>query len=78
MAEKSSDRGSGWWLWLALPAAALALYVLSVGPAVLLAKNRGNAAKNTVEQVYAPLVWLHRNTPLRRPLDAYVELWGGK
>ena len=55
------------------------LYVLSVGPAVMLVETTGteNELGPILEVFYFPVVWLHENTPLRGPLDAYVKLWEG-
>jgi hypothetical protein len=25
--------------------------------------------------VYAPIIWAHHHTPLRKPIDHYVHLW---
>jgi hypothetical protein len=49
-------------------------YVLSLGPAVWLA-NREIVAREPLQVVYAPLIWLHENAPLEAPLDWYVDLW---
>jgi hypothetical protein len=52
------------------------LYVLSVGPAVMLADmTESGELVAVLEVVYCPLEWLHENTPLREPLEAYVDLW---
>lgn len=52
------------------------LYVLSLGPAVLLADmTESRELVRVLEVVYYPLEWLHANTPLREPLEAYVDLW---
>jgi hypothetical protein len=67
-----SDRSSTWLAWLAaLPI----VYVLSIGPVALIAKN--NPPETAVlRKVYAPVIWLHENTPLRKPLEMYVSLFG--
>lgn len=52
----------------------LVLYVLSLGPAVMLTDN-GYLDDDVARFVYSPLIWLHEHTPLRKPLDFYVELW---
>jgi hypothetical protein len=54
------------------------LYVLSVGP---VAKGIELATGNKsppqwARDFYAPLRWLHDNTPLATPLEWYVSLWG--
>jgi hypothetical protein len=53
------------------------LYVLSVGPAVR-AVRANLISGDTAEAIYAPLVWLHSETPLREPLEWYTDLWGGR
>jgi len=50
------------------------LYVLSIGPAGWLQK-RGHLPGD-MRSIYAPVVWLHNNTPLEKPLGWYAELWG--
>ena len=52
------------------------LYVLSLGPAVLLVDTtNSDELMAAFVVVYYPLLWLHANTWLRKPLDAYVDLW---
>lgn len=50
------------------------LYVLSLGPAVMIIDHTG-CGEDFAEVVYYPLIWLHENTPLRASLDWYVGLW---
>jgi len=55
--------------------ALLLVYILSVGPVALCCeKMHVNSA--TVRQFYLPVIWLHDNTPLQKPLEMYIELWG--
>ena len=63
---------------VALVIAVPALYVLSVGPVGMLVEkgHLGQTTAGVLEGLYAPLVWLHEHTPLRRPLDWYARLWG--
>lgn len=72
-----SERRGGWW-WIA-PAAVLGLgvlYPLSVGPAIRWHDATSNdSVRHGIEMFYMPLEWLHEHTPLREPLDRYVELW---
>jgi len=70
--DDASDHGSAWLAWLvAMPI----VYVLSIGPVGLIAKNHpGETA--ILRKVYAPVIWLHENTPLRKPLEMYVGLFG--
>jgi hypothetical protein len=71
--EADKGRVSGWWALLAMPAA-LVLYVLSIGPAIMIVKRTGKGIE-VVDAVYAPLEWLHDNTALGGPLRSYVNLW---
>jgi hypothetical protein len=71
--EGESHRSSAWMVWLAaLPL----LYVLSIGPAAMIVKGKPTEVV-TWRKVYAPLVWLHENTFLRRPLELYVNSFVG-
>jgi hypothetical protein len=63
--------------WASLLAALLILYVLSVGPVALVAKKTG-LPRAPLRVFYAPLIWLHGHTALKKPLDWYVGLWGVK
>jgi hypothetical protein len=79
-AETSEQRrrGFGWAMGLAalLPAA----YVLSTGPVCMVADKIGvgDGVKDAIRAIYAPLIWLHANTPVREPLQWYLDLWGVK
>ena len=61
--------------WAFLLVALPVLYVLSVGPVALFAK-RLDLSPRPFRAFYTPLVWLHDHTPLEKPLDWYVKLWG--
>ena len=70
--------------WRSGPAIALVialllpmLYVLSIGPAVYVLKATGpnRELEEAVEVFYFPVEFLHQTTPLRGPLEAYVEFW---
>jgi len=76
MSEGANDkgRGSGRWVWPALLLILLVLYLLSVGPAVAIARRTGKGMA-VVNVVYAPIEWLHNNTPLRNPTESYVNFW---
>jgi hypothetical protein len=50
------------------------LYVLSIGPAGMICERMG-IDPEPMRPVYAPVVWLHDNTPLKGPLEWYVRLW---
>ena len=51
------------------------LYVVSIGPARKIVRE--HYGRNEMIAIYAPVGWLHANTPLRGPLVRYTELWGG-
>ncbi len=51
------------------------LYVLSIGPVVMVAESQG-VGQETVRRLYYPVIWLHHNTPLQQPLEWYAMLWG--
>jgi hypothetical protein len=50
------------------------LYVVSIGPAKKIVRE--HYGRNDMIAIYAPVGWLHANTPLRGPLMRYAELWG--
>ena len=78
-AERRSHMGE-WTLWLLLLIPVL--YVLSIGPvAWTMVHWHGPVppqVTNAVSFVYTPLDWLHDFTPLKKPLENYLELWIGK
>ena len=56
---------------------ALLLYVLSFGPIGGLVQ-RGTISIRVAKRLttfYQPLVWLHANTPLQKPLELYTSWW---
>jgi hypothetical protein len=63
-------RRNRWAVVLAL----LLLYALSVGPAVFLVNATGEG-RGVVRVAYLPHIWLHDYTPLKEPLEWYVEPW---
>jgi len=64
------------WLWV--PAACF-LYVLSIGPVASLLNSRpAGPWPRTARLLYAPIIWLDYNTPLRKPIDWYLLAWGVK
>lgn len=62
---------------LAILVMLVVFYFASVGPVVMLSEQSG-IGRNAVRVVYAPLVWLHDKTPLKKPLEWYVGLFGVK
>ena len=73
--NEASEGKSPVFSWFVLLAVGGILYVLSIGPAALLARPYG-AGSDVIRVVYAPVIWLHDHTILARPLEAYVSLWG--
>jgi hypothetical protein len=62
--------------WVILVAFAPVLYLLSFGPVGALAAKGPPSALNTLRAFYSPWMWLYKHTPLKRPLKAYLRLWG--
>jgi hypothetical protein len=75
MADESQNGGHWWGVVVALLLLPV-LYVLSMGPVARFATTPGS--RHAAQAFYAPLVWLHDSTPLKGPLEWYVELWGVK
>jgi hypothetical protein len=68
------------WSFIAWPAIVLVVYVLSVGPLVVM-DEKGLLKGKTGEllgRIYAPLMWIYEETPLHKPLKWYVNLWTGR
>ncbi len=51
------------------------IYVLSIAPVAKVLDTLGVSTK-TGKIFYAPVIWLHDETPLREPLEWYMEAWG--
>ncbi|HWB08999.1 MAG TPA: hypothetical protein VG826_07235 [Pirellulales bacterium] len=62
------------WMRAAIVPSLGIFYVVSVGPAILLA-NRDPFWETMLEPVYAPLIWLHDGTLFHDPLDWYASFW---
>ena len=78
MGETQNDikKNSGnLWLWMILLPI---LYVLSMGPVAkyLSVMGASSEANNVAKAFYWPLIWLHGNTFMKEPLEAYMNLWG--
>lgn len=77
-AERRSLTGE-WTLWLLLLVPVL--YVLSIGPVAWTIVHWHGAVPDRVTKavdfVYTPVGWLHDSTPLKKPLEQYVDLWIG-
>ena len=54
----------------------LYLYVLSIGPVIAFVKHAPIFDEEIFKFIYGPVIWLHDNTPLEKPLEQYAELWG--
>jgi len=75
MSAESKRTGSGAAVALVLALLLPILYVLSIGPVGALVEKTG-VGEEAAWVFYAPVIWLHDNTPLKEPLEAYAELWG--
>ncbi len=52
------------------------LYVLSVGPAAMIVDEHPKIISEGVAKAfYFPVIWLHDNTFLKKPLEKYIKLW---
>jgi len=61
--------------WLLVLPFLFVLYVLSIGPVVFIAEKTG-IDDRPLRAFYMPVVWLHHETPLQKPLEKWGELWG--
>lgn len=63
-------------MWIAALVLPL-IYVLSIGPLSYMEQKFGlpSGINTAAEIFYAPIIWVHENTPLDELLDAYVEWW---
>jgi len=50
------------------------IYLLSVGPAVVIVVKVPKL-RNPVRAVYAPMIWLHDHTSLKKTMDSYLGFW---
>jgi hypothetical protein len=72
--EKKRSRGLMWVVWLM--ALVPPLYLLSMGPVLLLWRRMGWHAEPFMT-AYAPAYWLHDHTPLQGLIGWYMRLWVG-
>jgi hypothetical protein len=72
--EQGPGRAGLTWVWVlvCLPL----LYVLSMGPVVAVTKNKPVTSLNVIKRFYAPVIWLHDHTFMKKPLEVYTGLWG--
>jgi hypothetical protein len=60
--------------WVLVVAALPLLYMFSIGPAAAFIKVYPQT-EETLTKIYFPIILLHKHTPLREPLEWWVELW---
>lgn len=75
MTNRESRPKDAWVIFPLVLVFSCVLYVLSVAPVAALAEVL-DLPRDSVKRVYAPVRWLHDHTPLRKPLEWYMELWG--
>lgn len=51
------------------------LYVFSIGPVAKTVDLLG-LPREPAKAFYAPVIWLHDHTPLKKPLEWYLAVWG--
>jgi hypothetical protein len=76
--NEADHASSRTWLWTTVILAMLpVLYLLSIGPFVYLDEKHAlpAPAQHWMIAFYVPLGWLYDHTPLKEPLDLYVEWW---
>jgi hypothetical protein len=73
--NETKSRSHGFSLVIGLLIALPLLYVLSIGPVALCAKKTSTDPQ-TLRVFYRPVIWLHDHTPLEKPLELYINLWG--
>jgi hypothetical protein len=71
--EAGSSNGAAMALIVALPL----VYLLSIGPVAFICEKTSSTTsiRNTALAVYAPIIWLHDHTPMKMPLEEYVNWW---
>jgi hypothetical protein len=76
MGDETKTRASGVWLIITVMVLPLA-YLLSFGPVAGFAQRyHFSKMDSCCRQFYAPIVWLHQNTPLKSLIEAYARCWG--
>ena len=75
-AEATQARRRGPFFFVLVAALAALLYVLSIGPALYVyVVMPSSLSPKAFTSFYAPVIWLHDNTALEKPLEAYVDVW---
>ena len=69
--EKKRSKAEG---WLMAVGVLLVVYVLSIGPAARWARKY-SGFREAARPVYAPIKWLHDQTPLGKPIEYYCNWW---
>jgi hypothetical protein len=72
--EKQSGGLSAFLVW---PLAVLVVYMLCIGPFVMLVDKQIVSGKmeDALEFVYAPVEWAYDRTALHKPIGMYLHLW---
>jgi hypothetical protein len=73
---RESESGSIGFIWIWGLILIPLIYFLSIGPVLLMFKNRPNPPRNALRGFYYPVVLLHDHTFLKKPIEAYCDLWG--
>jgi hypothetical protein len=77
-APESRSRGVVW-AWLCWVGVILVLYVLSIGPAMVITDkgniSNGHPAARFFGIFYAPVEWAYSETLLHKPIGMYYHLW---
>jgi hypothetical protein len=74
MSDEPQKTGRAGWLFVLGAVLLPVLYTLSVGPTAYIQRRTG-ARGDAVRAFYAPLIWLHDNTPMEKPLEWYTGQW---
>jgi hypothetical protein len=70
--DKKAVSWSSVFLW---PSVILVVYVLSIGPIMMLVGKGVIAYNKGVADFYSPLEYAYGQTPLHKPLGIYLHLW---
>ena len=74
-ANEAGSSHTGLWVGISI-AMTPVLYVLSIGPVLAYTNHNYVFPPEPILKFYMPVLWLHANTPLQGPLEAYARLWG--
>ena len=74
MSDESKRPSWNAWQWASL---LLAVYVAGFGPAAkYYMTSPGAKIKEALFTAYTPILWLMEYTPLEKPFELYLKLWG--